>query len=105
VKILIQFWFGSITTEIIDLARQEGFQFDQVITIDSHWMTPPDKLDYVIINDFNPSAYHSYVVITNKAEHNQLIPVIAKLTLCGADFEAYEFFDKQLRQLWPLPQI
>jgi len=104
VKTLIQFWFGAITNEIIDLARRQGFQFDSVITIGSHWMTPPENHDFITVSDFNPRPDCFYYLITNRAEHNQLIPVIAKLMLCGANFESYRFFDKELRRSWPLPQ-
>jgi len=100
-KTLILFWYGSTSSELEKLARRAGFQFNEVILVDSHWMTPPPNLDCVKTENFRPVQDASYVVITNGAEHNQLVPVIAKLEACQAEFEVYEFFYGELRKFWP----
>ncbi len=101
-KALIIFWYGANSPELPRMARRVGFQFDNVIRISSHWMTDPQELCCVKAQDFQPTPGSSYVVITNKAEHNQLVPVIAKLQKVGAEYAVYEFYYRELRKLWPL---
>lgn len=99
---LILFWHGIKSNELKNMTRRAGFQFDEVIFIESHWMTALEELGYIKTENFSPDAGISYLVITNGAEHNQLVPVIAKLQASGAKYEVYEFFYCELRKLWPL---
>ncbi|MFZ5364782.1 MAG: hypothetical protein ACOZBH_01105 [Patescibacteria group bacterium] len=99
---LILFWSGGCHTELKLLAERAGFQFESVLIIGSHWMTPPAHLHCVEVGDFAPEPSCRYIILVNKAEHNQTVPVIAKLTAVSAEFEVYDFYYGDMVRLWPL---
>lgn len=99
---LVLFWCGVAISELLELARMHELEFDDVIVINSHWLTPRHDLRCIHAQEFTPASDRKYIVaVTAEADHMQTIPVIATLSRSGAEFAAYEFFYRDLRQIFP----